>query len=139
MLSTDIHTKYLKTGVVVFKHNTTLVSCIKNKLIHKCSRLMLREYTASRDQRNGSANRSTQSLDMIGLIITSVFMVCFPIRHLPKNQKGMIAIVRFTKFVASIFLNCKGNSKSLITRRTSLKSLCFLSPDVILPPTIGLK
>ena len=49
------------------------------------------------------------------------------------------SIVRFTKFVASIFLNCKGNSKSPITRRTSLKSLCFLASDVILPPTIGLK
>jgi len=48
-------------------------------------------------------------------------------------------IVRFTKFVASIFFNCNCNSKSPITRRTSLKSLCFVAPDVILPPTIGLK
>ena len=47
--------------------------------------------------------------------------------------------MRFTKFVASIFLNCKGNSKSPLTRRTSLKSLCFLASDVILQPTIGLK
>ena len=56
-----------------------------------------------------------------------------------KHKRNEQLIVRFTKFVASIFLNCKSNSKSPITRHTSLKSLCFLAPDVILPPTIGLK
>jgi len=47
--------------------------------------------------------------------------------------------VCFTKFVASIVLNFKDNSKSPITRRTSLESLCFVAPDVILLPTTGLK
>ena len=47
--------------------------------------------------------------------------------------------MRFTKFVASIFLNCKDNLNPPITRRTSLESLCFVAPDVILPPTTGLR
>ena len=37
------------------------------------------------------------------------------------------------------FFNCKDNSKFPITRRTSLESLCFVAPDVILPPSNGLK
>ena len=47
--------------------------------------------------------------------------------------------MRITKFVASILLNCKDNWNSPITRRTSLESLCFVAPDVILPTTTGLK
>jgi len=50
-----------------------------------------------------------------------------------------ILIVRFTKFVDIIFLNCKENSKTLSIRRTSLESLCFLPHDAFLPPTTSLK
>ena len=65
--------------------------------------------------------------------------VCLLFAFCVGSRGYIITIARFTKFVVSIFLNYKGNSKSPITRRTSFKSLCFVAPDVIFPPTIGLK